>query len=125
MSVRRIVRFMAYRRRNNDYFCLPRVPLAHGQIPVGDLSTDQEQYITLAANDLDHPTEIFQPVRRPHDVRMYRQRHDAHRIGVNLFELIERAVAIFRRLMMLDEHHGNVITLLRVRYTQDRFGARF
>jgi hypothetical protein len=34
-------------------------------------------------------------------------------IGINLFELIKRPVAILRRLMMLDQHHGDIVAFLR------------
>src|SRR5437762_5066561 len=75
-------------------------------IPIENLLPGPEQHIGLAADRLDHFAEIPDPVRRPHDVGMEHQRHHARRfgrVGVDLLELIERAVAIFRRLVMLDQ----------------------
>jgi hypothetical protein len=41
-----------------------------------------------------------------------------------LLELVERAVAVFRRLVVLDQHHGNVVAFLGVGQIEYRLGAR-
>src|SRR6202034_2752470 len=45
------------------------------KIPIEDLLTCPEQDILLFAEMFDDTTEIFQPVRRAHDVGMERDRH--------------------------------------------------
>ena len=54
---------------------------------------------------LDRLAEIPQAVRRAHDVGMHDQRHDPRRalsVRVQLVELIDGAVPVFRRLVVLD-----------------------
>ena len=58
---------------------------------------------------------------------MRHQRHDAGRIGgivVDLLELVDRALGIFRTLVMLDRDHGDVVDFLRVGHVDDRLAAR-
>jgi hypothetical protein len=62
--------------------------------------------------------EIFQPMWCAHNVRMHDQGHNTRRlggVGIDLLELVERTVAIFGRLVMLNEHHSDIIAFLRVR----------
>ena len=66
--------------------------------------------------------EIFQPVRRAENVGMLHQRHHARAVGgvrVDLLELVARALEIFARRMMLDQHHGDVVAFLRVGHVED------
>src|SRR5580700_10574937 len=76
--------------------------------PVEDLLAGPEQDVLLLADVLDHAAEIFQAMRCTHDVGMDRDCHHARRVGrvgIDLLELVERAVGIFRCLVMLDQHH--------------------
>jgi len=70
--------------------------------------------------------EIFQPVRRAHDVRVHHQRHDQrrpHRVIIELLKLIDRPIVVFAGLMMLDQHHRHVVAFLCVGKVDDRPGA--
>ena len=60
---------------------------------------------------------MFEAVRRAHDVGVHHQRHDAsraRRVTVELFELIDRPVIILAGLVMLDQHHRDVVAFLRI-----------
>ena len=86
-----------------------------------------EQHVRLAPDVLENPAEVFQPVRRAHDVGVHDQRHHpraALGIGVDLLELIHRAVVVFRRLVMLDQHHRHVVAFLGVGNVDDRLAPR-
>src|SRR5580693_9892371 len=96
--------------------------------PVEDLLAGPEQDVLFLADVLDHAAEILDPMRRAHDVGMDRDRHHAGRvggIGIDLLELIECAVGIFRRLVVLDQHHGDVVAFLRIGQVDDRLAAGF
>ena len=70
--------------------------------------------------------EVFEPVRCAHDVGVDDQRHDPRqspRVAVQLLQLVDRAVEIFRGLMMLDQHHRDVVAFLRVGQVDDRLAA--
>ena len=45
-------------------------------------------------------------------------------VGVDLLELIDGAVVILRRLVMLDQHHRHVVAFLGVGDVDDRLAAR-
>jgi hypothetical protein len=69
--------------------------------------------------------EVFQPMRRAHDVGVRDQRHDAgraRRVAVQLLELVDRPVVVFAGLVVLDQHHRDVVAFLRVRNADDRLG---
>ena len=71
--------------------------------------------------------EVAQPVRHSHDVGMHHQRHDprgAVRVGVQLLELIDGAVPVFRGFVMLNQHHRDVVAFLRVRHAHEGTAAR-
>ena len=58
---------------------------------------------------------------------MLHQRHHARAVGgvrVDLLELVARALEIFARRMMLDQHHGDVVAFLRVGHVEDAPAAR-
>src|SRR5215813_2569752 len=96
------------------------------EIPVEDLLPGPEQHVALLADGLEDAMEILGPVRCAHDVGMHRNRHDAGGalgVGVDLFELIDGAIVEFRRLVVLDQHHGDVVAFLRVGHTDDRLAA--
>jgi hypothetical protein len=68
-------------------------------------------------NVLERLAEIPQSMPDAHDVGVHDQRHDARRflgVGVELLELIDGAVAIFGRLVVLNQHHRDVVALLRI-----------
>src|ERR1700760_1494438 len=93
------------------------------EIPVEDLFTGHEGHVRLLPDHLDDTAEIFGAMRRPHDVGMEDERHDARgvrRVLIDLLELVERAILIFGRLVMLDQHHGDVVALLRIGNVDDR-----
>jgi hypothetical protein len=82
--------------------------------------------VTLA-DALEHAAEVFRAVRRAHDVGMDDERHDARRVGgvgVNLLELVERAFRIFRCLVVLDQHHCDVVAFLCVGHIDNRLASR-
>src|SRR5580698_3645973 len=96
--------------------------------PVENLLAGPEQDVLFLADVLDDLAEIFYAMRRAHDVGMDRDRHHAGRvggIGIDLLELVERAVGIFRRLVVLDQHHGDVVAFLRIGHVHDRLAAGF
>src|SRR5262249_7380657 len=87
----------------------PRRLGADLEIPVEDLLAGPEQNIAFVADRLEDAAEVLGPVRCAHDVRMHRDRHDAggaFGVGVDLLELIDGAIVEFRRLVVLDQHHG-------------------
>jgi hypothetical protein len=45
------------------------------------------------------------------------------RISIELVKLIDSAISIFMRFVMLDKHHRNIIAFLRIGHINDRFGA--
>ena len=95
--------------------------------PVQDLLAGPEQYIVTLPDMGENVAEIFEPMRCAHDVGVHDQRHDpggTGRIIVELVELIDRAVVVFAGPVMLDQHHRNVVALLRVGDIDDRPRAR-
>src|SRR5262249_24215716 len=98
-------------------------PRALGLVPLKDLRTGPKQCAARSLDVLDGASEIFEALRRTHDVGVHHEGHHARRVaGVmgELRELINGAVGVFGRLVMLDEHHGNVVAFLRVGYVDDR-----
>src|SRR5262249_36257530 len=99
---------------------------ARGEKPVENLLAGPEQYARPVADRLEHLAEMVAAVRRAHGVGMQHDRHDGGGfgcIGIDLLELIDRALVIFRGLVMLDQHHGDVVTFLRIGHVHDRAGA--
>ena len=47
------------------------------------------------------------------------------RVGVQLLELIDGPVLVFRGCVMLDQHHRHVVAFLRVRHADERTGRAF
>src|ERR1700733_13185223 len=93
------------------------------EIPVENLFTGHEDYVGLLPDRLEDAAEVFRPVCCTHVVGRDHQRQDARGLGgirIDLLELVERAILIFRRLVMLDQHHGDVVALLRVGNIDDR-----
>src|SRR3954453_2083681 len=69
------------------------------QIPVVDLRAGPEQHVRLLADVLEDLAEIFQPMRRPHDVGVHHQGlypGAVLGVGIYLLELIHGAVVILR-----------------------------
>src|SRR5262249_33466790 len=96
-------------------------------VPVRDLRAGPEQDIALLADFLEDPAEIFGAMRRAHDVGVHRDRHHARRafgILVDLLELVHGALVELARLVMLDQHHRDVVAFLRVGNVEDRLAAR-
>src|SRR5918993_2275988 len=81
-------------------------------VPVEDLLAGPEHDVALAPDTRDHLPKVFEAVRRAHDVGVDNQSHDAGAVAgilMKLLELVDGAVAVFRRLVMLDQHHGDVV----------------
>src|SRR6185437_13762853 len=81
---------------------------ALGKEPVEDLGAGPEYGSRMRRGMGERGAEIFEPVRRAHDVGVDDERHHASGclgIGVELVELVDRAVAVLARLVMLDQHH--------------------
>src|SRR5438034_9488345 len=77
------------------------------QIPVEDLLAGREQDVLVPPDMGESIADIFQPVRRAHDVGVDDERHDSGRmarIGIKLLKLVDRTVVILARLVMLDQH---------------------
>src|SRR5439155_8127113 len=73
------------------------------QIPVEDLLAGPEQNARMLPDVRERGAEIFEAVRRAHDVGVYDQRHDPRgvvRIRVELVELVAGAVVVLARLVM-------------------------
>src|SRR2546427_1180509 len=71
--------------------------------------------------------EIAKPMGRAHDIRVYHQRQDPRRfrrIGIQLLELIDGALPVFCRCVVLNQHHGDIVDFLRVGYTDQGARAR-
>src|SRR6476661_2142441 len=96
-------------------------------VPVRDLRAGPEQDVALPADLLEDLAEISCAVRRTHDVGVHRDRHHARRafgVLVDLLELIHGALVELARLVMLDQHHRDVVAFLRVGNVEDRLAAR-
>src|SRR5215467_11235478 len=63
-------------RRHSSLACEGR-PLR--RVPVEDLLAGPEQRVTMLADMGEDVAEIFEPVRRPHDVGVHHQCHDPRR----------------------------------------------
>ena len=88
-----------------------------GQVPVENLLARPEHDAGARLNVFERLTEIAEPMPHAHDVRVHDERHHTRRflgVGVELLELIDRTVAIFRRLVVLNQHHRDVVALLRI-----------
>src|SRR5689334_5987832 len=97
----------------------PRSVRGGSSIPVEDLLAGPEDDAGPRMNVFKGLAKIPQSMTNAHDVRMHHERHDPRRIlgvGVELLELVDRTVAIFRRLVMLNQHHRHVVALLRIRH---------
>src|SRR6266851_4761509 len=97
------------------------------EVPVEDLLAGPEQDAGVLLDMGERAAEIFEAVRRAHDVGVHDQGHDpgrVARIGVELVELVAGAVAILARLVMLDQHHRDIVAFLRIGEIDDRLGAR-
>src|SRR5690606_25640543 len=97
------------------------------EVPVVDLLAGPERNVRQAADFLKDTAEMNGAMRRTHDVRVQDQSHHAGRIGavvVELAELIHGAVVVFARLVVLDQHHRNVVAFLGIGNIDDRVGAR-
>src|ERR1019366_4535162 len=87
------------------FICALRRFRSRGEIPVQDLFSRHERDVRLLPDLLEDAAEISRAMRRAHDVGMDHERHDAGGIGgivVDLLELIDGAIVIFRCLVMLD-----------------------
>src|SRR5262245_6429055 len=96
-------------------------------VPVRDLRAGPEQDVPLLADLLVDLAEIFGAMRRTHDVGMHRDRHHARRafgVLVDLLELVHGALVELARLVMLDQHHRDVVAFLRVGNVENRLAAR-
>src|SRR5215813_14034185 len=81
------------------------VRFCRGPIPVKDLLAGPKQRILRGPNVFDHVAKVFKAVRCPHDIGMDDDGHHARGVSgvaAQLFELVDRAIVIFRRLMVLD-----------------------
>src|SRR5262245_51938228 len=100
-------------------------PLGIGsRIPIRDPFAGPEEDIAARMDVLQRFAEVAHTVRRTHDIGVHDERHDARRtcrIFIDLFELVDRARAIFCGRMMLDQHHRHVIAFLRIRNTENGF----
>ena len=111
------------RGRAEDYGAFG--PALH--VPIRDLRAGPEQHVLLLPDLLEDLAEIFGPVRRAHDVGVHRNRHHpggALGVLVDLLELVHRPLVELRGLVMLDQHHGDVVAFLRVGNVEDRLAAR-
>src|SRR5262245_738669 len=91
-----------------------RIP-TDADVPVEDLLARPEDDAWSRLNVFERLAEVAESMSDTHDVGVNDQRHDARRflrVGIELFELIDRAVPIFRRSVMLDQHHRDVVAFL-------------
>src|SRR3954453_17527874 len=112
-------------REASSMFMLRSAALS--QIPFQYLLPGPEHDIIMAADVSERVADVGQPVRRAHDVGVQYQRHYAGAVSgvaVKLLELVDGAVAVFARLVMLDQHHRDIVAFLRVRDVDDRSAAR-
>ena len=101
---------------------LPPQTLALCLIPVEDLLALPEVGLARAGDVLDHPSEMLEAVWGAHDVGVQNDGHyagGALRIVSELLELVDGALGILGCLVMLDQHHGDVIAFLRVGHADD------
>src|SRR3984957_11896386 len=78
--------------------------------PVVDALAGPEHHVLVGAHMLERFAEVTRAVWRAHDVGVHDKRHDAGRVGgirIDLIELINRAIAVLGRGVMLDQHHGH------------------
>src|SRR3954470_13730175 len=76
------------------------------QVPVEDLLAGPEQHVLVRADLFQRAPVVLGAVRRAHDVGMHHQRHDARgagAVGVDLLELVHRALVVLDGLVVLDE----------------------
>src|SRR5437016_3012462 len=95
----------------------PRSVRGAAEIPIEDLLSRPEDDAGTRLNVLKCLAEIAEPMPGAHDVGVDDERHHARgrlRVCMELFELIDRAVAILGCLVMLNQHHRDVVALLRV-----------
>src|SRR3974377_1902656 len=75
----------------------------------------------------DRLAEVGEAGWGAHDVGVNDERHDAHAIiGIaeQLLELVDRPIAVFASLVVLDQHHRHVVALLGIGNAEDWAGAR-
>src|SRR5215471_5634166 len=86
-------------------------------IPIENALAGPKRDVAVLADMSNGIAEIAQAVRHSHDVGMDNERHHARRapgILVDLIELVDGALTIFDRCMVLDQHHRDVVAFLRV-----------
>src|SRR6059036_3119843 len=109
---------------------LPRYPFASdlSKIPLEDLIPGPEHNAGTGLDVLQRFFEVAQAMRGPHEIRMEDQRHDSSRvacIGIQLLKLVDRTTLVFRRSVMLNGDHSNIIEFHCIRDADELAAARF
>src|SRR3990172_6953426 len=91
-----------------------RLSCSHPSVPVQDLLTRPEQDTLFLFEIGVDPFEIFDSVRHPADLRMNRDRHHARALrslSVKGLELVLGPAEKFLSLVVLDDHHRDIVQL--------------
>src|SRR5665213_2606326 len=87
---------------------------SNAAIPVENLLAVPVQHALVLVHVVVNLLEIFDPVRLAADVRMDRQRAELRArlaLGIKPVELVDGALEQIVALVMLDQHHRNVVEL--------------
>src|SRR6476620_11778378 len=97
--------------------------LGNAAVPVEDLLAVPVQHTLVLVHVVIDLLEVLNPVRLPADVGVDRQRADFRALrafSVKPIELVDGALEQIVALVVLDQHHRNVVELDRIRQRDER-----